>query len=549
LSDSSFPPSNSAILLNVGSSIKEGDTNANFQIKLTDETGQPIDLTGSTVKVYFSRADDTFLFEKDAVLSTTPTDGTISFKFLSSDITGSGIINIQINVTYSGSTIEKFPANDFIKIYVDESNDNLTNFSSVSFNTFNDVKNEIQESALTSIVSIHQELNDEDQTLQTNIDTVQSNLTAHTSNTSNPHNVTKSQVGLSNVDNTSDVNKPISTATQTALDAKVDDSQVVTTPTANKILQLDTNGDFPTDITGNSATSTKLQIARTIAASGDVTGTETSFDGSSNITIPLTLASSGVTSGTYKSVTVDSKGRVTAGTNPTTLSGYGITDAVNISDVVTTATASKILKLDSNSKLPASITGNADGNAVTATKLQTSRTIGASGDAIGTATSFDGSANITIPLSLSTSGVTAGTYKSVTVDTKGRVTAGTNPTTISGYGITDALLSSSYTASDVLTKIKTVDGSGSGLDADTVDGMDSSVLVTKYTTQIGDGSATSYVITHNLNTQNCFISIRAVASPYEIVTPSTIQMTTVNTITITFASAPTTNQYQVTVIG
>lgn len=36
------------------------------------------------------------------------------------------------------------------------------------------------------------------------------------------------------------------------------------------------------------------------------------------------------------------------------------------------------------------------------------------------------------------SGVTAGTYKSVTVNAYGHVTAGTNPTTISGYGITDA---------------------------------------------------------------------------------------------------------------
>ena len=36
------------------------------------------------------------------------------------------------------------------------------------------------------------------------------------------------------------------------------------------------------------------------------------------------------------------------------------------------------------------------------------------------------------------SGVTAGTYRSVTVNTQGHVTAGTNPTTLSGYGITDA---------------------------------------------------------------------------------------------------------------
>ena len=37
----------------------------------------------------------------------------------------------------------------------------------------------------------------------------------------NPHSVTKSNVGLGNVDNTSDANKPVSTATQTALNSKV----------------------------------------------------------------------------------------------------------------------------------------------------------------------------------------------------------------------------------------------------------------------------------------------------------------------------------------
>ena len=51
-----------------------------------------------------------------------------------------------------------------------------------------------------------------------------SDLTAHTGNTSNPHGVTKSQVGLGNVDNTSDANKPVSTAQQTALDGKANTS-------------------------------------------------------------------------------------------------------------------------------------------------------------------------------------------------------------------------------------------------------------------------------------------------------------------------------------
>jgi hypothetical protein len=43
---------------------------------------------------------------------------------------------------------------------------------------------------------------------------------------------------------------------------------------------------------------------------------------------------------------------------------------------------------------------------------------------------------------LTTTGVTAGTYRSVTVDAKGRVSAGSNPTTLAGYGITDTIVSS-----------------------------------------------------------------------------------------------------------
>jgi len=48
------------------------------------------------------------------------------------------------------------------------------------------------------------------------------NILAHLSNTSNPHSTTKSQVGLGNVDDTSDLNKPISTATASALALKYD---------------------------------------------------------------------------------------------------------------------------------------------------------------------------------------------------------------------------------------------------------------------------------------------------------------------------------------
>ncbi|HCL3991276.1 TPA: phage tail protein [Pseudomonas aeruginosa] len=111
----------------------------------------------------------------------------------------------------------------------------------------------------------------------------------------------------------------------------------------------------------------------------------------------------------------------------TTLAGYGITDALGKNET-----------------------------AVSATKLATPRTIAISGAGSGSA-AFDGGSNVNIALTLADSGVIAGSYPKVTVSAKGVVTAGAalsvadvpslpwskinsgKPTTLGGYGITDAL--------------------------------------------------------------------------------------------------------------
>lgn len=76
---------------------------------------------------------------------------------------------------------------------------------------------------------------------------------------------------------------------------------------------------------GNADTATKLATARTISTTGDATWS-VSFDGSANATGVLTFANV-ATANTYRSVTINAKGLVIGGTNPTTLAGYGITDA------------------------------------------------------------------------------------------------------------------------------------------------------------------------------------------------------------------------------
>ena len=59
------------------------------------------------------------------------------------------------------------------------------------------------------------------------LQTLSGNISDHVADKDNPHEVTKTQVGLGNVDNTSDADKPVSTATQTALDGKVSKTTTV----------------------------------------------------------------------------------------------------------------------------------------------------------------------------------------------------------------------------------------------------------------------------------------------------------------------------------
>lgn len=76
----------------------------------------------------------------------------------------------------------------------------------------------------------------------------------------------------------------------------------------------------------------KLTTPRNIAITGDGTW-EVNFDGSADVSAALTLASTGIVAGSYFKVTVDAKGRATAGENPTTLAGFGITDAASVGDL------------------------------------------------------------------------------------------------------------------------------------------------------------------------------------------------------------------------
>lgn len=70
----------------------------------------------------------------------------------------------------------------------------------------------------------------------------------------------------------------------------------------------------------------------------------------------------------------------------------------------------------------------------------------------------------------------------------------------------------------------------------------------KFAANIGNGSATTFVVNHKLNTQDVTVTLRQATAPFSVVFAD-IEITDVNNIKLLLGSAPTTNQYRVTVTG
>lgn len=322
---------------------------------------------------------------------------------------------------------------------------------------------------------------------------------------------------------------------------------------------------------------------QTITLSGDTSGSGTT-------SITTTLSNTGVSAGTYTKVTVDTKGRVTSAT---TLSGTDVTTALGYTPISSAllGVASGVATLDGSGKLPVSqlpataisdtfvvasqvamlaltaqtgdvavrtdlnksfilrgpdstvlgdwqelltptdavlsVNGqtgivsitSVTGNAGTATTLQTARTISLSSDVTGSV-SFNGSANANIISTLSNTGVTAGTYGRVTVDAKGRVSAGSNDGLTN---LTDVTLTSP-TGSQVLT----YDGA-KWINSSLANGT-AVALLSSWTLISGNLYYADF--THNLGTFNLVVTLFDVADN-TVVHADALKLTNANTIRVT----------------
>jgi hypothetical protein len=162
------------------------------------------------------------------------------------------------------------------------------------------------------------------------------------------------------------------------------------------------------------------------------------------------------------------------------------------------------------------------------------------------ASDADTSAEVTASFAVFVEEGTVNADSAWTLTNNGTVTIGTTVlvfTQFTGLG--------QITAGAGLTKAaNTLDvGAGTGITVNANDvAIDTAVVVRKYAANVGDGTATSYTITHNLGTRDVTVALYEVASPYAEVVAD-VEHATTNTITVKFTLAPTTDQFRVVVHG
>ena len=341
--------------------------------------------------------------------------------------------------------------------------------------------------------------------------------------------------------------------------------------------------------TGNAATATALETARTISLGGDLSGSA-SFNGTSDITISatvqpnsvalgtdttgdyvasasagngisisgsgegaaLTIANTGVLSvaGTNNEITVSaSVGNVTIGLpDNVTVSGDLVVDGNLTVSGSTTYLNTATLTVEDNIVV---LNSNATGSPVADAGIEVER-----GDSTNASFFWDESEdkwtanNGTTSTAVSLEGHTHSASAITDFTEAVQDAVGTFVTDSGTIDFTYSDAGDSLSASVILATSNSYLSTASGLAVDK-GALETALIADNFTKKasanVGNGSATSFAITHNLNSRDVVVNVYDNAT-YDTVETDVVR-TDANTVTVSFNVAPTSNAYRVVIIG
>lgn len=360
-----------------------------------------------------------------------PTSRTINGKALSSNIT---LNASDVNADDRGSAAAALTS---AKSYTDSEIAELINGAPTTLDTLGEIATAMSENA-NVVDALNTAIGNKANT---------SDLTSHTNNKSNPHAVTKAQVGLGNVEN-----KSSATIRGELTKANVTDALGYTPPTQ--------------DTTYSAATTS----AAGLMSASDKSKLDGIASGANKITVDTAMSTTSTNPVQNKVVNTALSGKAPT-SHASTATTYGAASASNYGHAMASSTTPKVAGTAAVGSETAKFARgdhvhpaqtSVSGNAGTATKLETARTISLTGDVTGSA-SFDGSANASITATVadnshnhSASNITSGTLAAArlpaaTTSAQGAMSAADKTRVddlykrIAGYAVT-AGTTSAYTA-------------------------------------------------------------------------------------------------------